>query len=72
MTMDASFKLHFQSLCNTYGIRGMPTSVENPQANAILEHIDAVIGNMLHTCDLNMTEMVKPSDCPKPKASKDY
>jgi hypothetical protein len=34
----------------------------NPQANAILEHIHAVLGNMLRTSELNMAEMVKPSD----------
>jgi hypothetical protein len=32
----SKFKLHFQSLCNTYGIKRKPTSVKNPQANAIL------------------------------------
>jgi hypothetical protein len=30
--------------------------------NAILEHIHAVLGNMLHTSKLNMAKMVKPSD----------
>jgi hypothetical protein len=38
------------------------TSVENPQANAILERIHAVLGNMLCTSELDMAEMVKPSD----------
>ncbi len=42
----SKFKLHFQSLCNTYGIKHKSTSVKNPQANAILEHIYAVLGNM--------------------------
>jgi hypothetical protein len=40
----------------------MPTSVKNPQANAILEHIHAVLGNMLHTSKLDMAKMVKASD----------
>jgi hypothetical protein len=39
-----------------------PTSVKNPQANAILERIHAVLGNMLPTSVLNMAEMVKTSD----------
>jgi hypothetical protein len=30
--------------------------------HAILEHIHAVIGNMLCTSELDMAEMVKPSD----------
>jgi hypothetical protein len=58
----SELKLHFQSLCNTYGIKHKPTSVKNPQANAILEHIHAVLGNMLRTYELDMAEMVKPSD----------
>jgi hypothetical protein len=58
----SKFKLHFQSLCDTYGIKCKLTSVKNPQANAILERIHAVIGNMLRTSKLNMAEMVKPSD----------
>jgi hypothetical protein len=58
----SKFKLHFQSLCNTYGIKRMPTSVKNPQANAIMERIYAVLRNMLRTSELNMVKTVKPSD----------
>ncbi len=58
----SKFKLHFQSLCNTYGIKRKPTSVKNPQANGMLERIHAVIGNMLRTSELDMAETVKPSD----------
>ncbi len=58
----SKFKLHFRSLCDTYGIKRKPNSFKNPQANAILEHIHAVIGNMLRTSKLNMAERVKPSD----------
>ncbi len=39
-----------------------PTSVKNPQANAILERIHAVLGNMLCTSELDMAELVKASD----------
>jgi hypothetical protein len=38
------------------------TSVKNPQANAILEHIHAVLGNMLCTSELDMAETMKASD----------
>jgi hypothetical protein len=38
------------------------TSVKNLHTNAILEHIHAVLRNMLHTSKLDMAEMVKPSD----------
>jgi hypothetical protein len=34
----------------------------NPQANAILEGIHGVLGNMLRTSELNMAELVKASD----------
>jgi hypothetical protein len=59
----SKFKLHFRSLCDmTYGITRKPTSVKNPQANAVLEHIHAVLGNMLHTSKLDMAKTVKASD----------
>ncbi len=58
----SEFKLHFRSLCDTYGIKRKPTSVKNPQANAILERIHGVLGNMLRTSKLNMAESAKASD----------
>jgi hypothetical protein len=58
----SKFKLHFRSLCNTYGIKRKPTSVNNPQANAILECIHAVLGNTLRTSKLDMAETMKASD----------
>ncbi len=58
----SEFKLHFQSLCNMYGIKRKPTSVKNPQANAILERIRGVLGNMLRSSELDMAESVKDSD----------
>ncbi len=58
----SKFKLHFQSLCNTHGIKRKRTSDKNPQANAILERIHAVLGNMLRTSELDMAKMVKASD----------
>ena len=58
----SEFKLHFRSLWDTYGIKRKPTSVKNPQANAILERIHGVLGNMLRTSELDMAESVKASD----------
>ncbi len=58
----SEFKLHFRSLCATYRIKRKPTSVKNPQANAILKRIHGVLGNMLRTSELNMAESVKVSD----------
>jgi hypothetical protein len=39
-----------------------PTSITNPQANAILERIHAVFTNMLRTAELDMAELVNASD----------
>ena len=45
----SEFKLHFEALCESYGIKHKPTSVKNPQANAILERLHQVITAMLRT-----------------------
>jgi hypothetical protein len=58
----SKFKLHFISLCDSYGIKHKLASVKNPQANAILERIHAVPGNMLRTSELDMAEMATASD----------
>jgi hypothetical protein len=58
----SKFKLHFQAQCESYGIKRKPTSVKNPQANAMLECIHAVVMNMLRTAEINMANSVKPSD----------
>jgi hypothetical protein len=42
------------AILDTYGIKHKPTSVKNPQANAILEHIHAVVVNMLCTAEINV------------------
>ena len=31
----SEFKLHFEALCDSYHIKRKPTSVKNPQVNAI-------------------------------------
>jgi hypothetical protein len=38
------------------------TSVKNPQVNAILERIHAVVMNMLRTAEIDMDNSVKSSD----------
>ena len=58
----SEFKLHFEALCESYGIKRKPTSVKNPQANAILERVHQVITTMLHTTELDMAETVATSD----------
>ena len=50
----SEFKLHFEHLCDSYGIKRKPTTVKNPQANAILERVHQVLGQMLRTSELDM------------------
>ena len=56
----SEFKPHFQSLCESYGIKQKPTTVKNPQLNAILERIHAVIGDMLRTINMDMANTTSP------------
>ncbi len=39
-----------------------PTTVENPRANGILECVHQVLGQMLHTAELDMADSVTPDD----------
>jgi len=58
----SEFKLHFEALCDSYGIKRKPTSVKNPQANSILERVHQVVMTMLRTAELDMADSVAPSD----------
>jgi hypothetical protein len=54
-------KLHFEYLCESYGITRKPTMVKNPQANGILECVHQVLGQMLCTAELDMADSVTPN-----------
>jgi len=54
--------LHFEHRCDSYGIKRKPTTVRNPQANAILERVHQVIGQMRHTAEIDMAKSVVPDD----------
>jgi hypothetical protein len=56
----SKFKLHFEYLCETYGIQRKPTMIKNPQAKGILKRLHQVLGQMLRTAELNMAETVTP------------
>jgi len=58
----SEFKLHFEDLCDSYGLKRKPTSIKNPQANAILERIHQVLMTMIRTSEINMPDSVAPSD----------
>ncbi len=56
----SEFKLNFEYLYVTYGIKHKPTTIKNPQANAILEHLHRVLAQMLRTSKLDMAETITP------------
>ncbi len=56
------FKLHFETLCNSYGIKRKPTTIKNPQANAICERIHQILGTMMHTSEIDTAKSVEPAD----------
>ncbi len=58
----SEFKLHFEYLCKSYGIKRKPTTVKNLQANAILECMHQVLRQMLRTAEIDMAESVTPND----------
>ncbi len=58
----SEFKLSFEYLCETYGIKRKPATIKNPQANAILEHSHQVLAQMLRTSELDTAETITPDD----------
>jgi hypothetical protein len=58
----SEFKLYFKYLCKSYGIKGKPTKVVNPQANGILEHVHQFHGQMLRTAEIDMANSVTPNN----------
>jgi hypothetical protein len=58
----SEFKLYFEYLCESYGIKCKPTTVKNPRANGILEHVHQVLGQMLCTAELDTANSVTPDD----------
>ena len=56
----SEFKLYFEQLCESFGLKRKPTTVKNPQANAILERMHAVVTDMLKTSNLDMQDTCTP------------
>ena len=46
------FKKDFLPLLKDFAIKPTPTTIKNPQANAILERVHQVLGDMLRTKNL--------------------
>jgi transposase InsO family protein len=57
----SKFKLHFEALCKSFGIKRKQTSVKSPQANAVLERVHQVIMTILHTAELDMANTIETS-----------
>jgi hypothetical protein len=55
----SEFKLHFEYLCESYGITRTPNTVKNPRA---LKHVHQILGQMLRTAELDMADSVTPDD----------
>jgi hypothetical protein len=58
----SEFKLNFEYLCESYGIKHKPTTVKSPQANAFLECVHQVQAQMLCIAELDMAKSVTPDD----------
>ena len=56
----SEFKLFFENLCESFQIKHKPTTIKNPQANAILERIHQVVTNMMRTSSLDMQDSCTP------------
>jgi hypothetical protein len=56
------FKLHFETLFDSYGIKRKPTTIKNPQANAICERVHQVLGTIMRTPELDMADSAHPAD----------
>ena len=57
----SEFKLHFESLCDSYALKRSPTTIKNPQANAIQERQHATIGDMMRMLGLDKRDSVDES-----------
>ena len=61
----SEFKFHFETLCDSYGLKHKPFSVRNPQSNAILQQVHQTIMAIPHTAELHMANTVSKSDIAK-------
>ena len=54
----SEFKKDFAALLKSFSIKRKPTTIKNPQANAILERVHGVLGDMMRTSNINNLETV--------------
>ena len=49
----SKLKKNFIRLLKDFGVKPKPTTIKNPQSNAIVERVHQVVGDMLRTHNLN-------------------
>ena len=54
----SEFKKDFAALLESFSIKRKPTTIKNPQANAILERVHGVLGDMMRTSNINNLDTV--------------
>ena len=54
--IGSEFRLHFEGLSETCGIKRKPNTIKNPQSNAILERVHQIVTSMLHTSEFDMAD----------------
>ena len=57
----SEFKLFFENLCESFQLKHKPTTITNPQANAILERVHQVVTNMMQTSSLDIEDTCTPN-----------
>ena len=50
------FELFFENLCESFQLKHKPTTIQNPQADIILERFYRVVTNMMQTYSLDIQE----------------
>jgi hypothetical protein len=58
----SELKLHFETLCDSYGLKHKPTSIKNPQVNAILKRMHQTIMAMFLTSEIDMEDTINEHD----------
>ncbi len=58
----SEFKLYFEYLCKSYGIKRKLTTIKNPWANGILERVHQVLELMLCTAEIVTANPVTPNE----------
>ena len=56
----SKFKLFFESVCEELSLERAPTTINNPQANSLLERTHKLCSNMIRTSSLDMQNTCTP------------